>query len=155
MKKIKKVMATVLLLCMISSMLVVPAAASEITASEISLNFMGKTLAVGGTFQLKAGFEPEGANPAVKWESDNTGVATVDENGNVTAIANGTAVIKASVYEGQPFAECAVTVVTETPETPIVPVDSISLGEQTSLNLEPNGTAALEATVAPENATNK
>ena len=155
MKKIKKVMATVLLLCMIGSMLVVPAAASEITASEISLNFMGKTLALGGTVQLKAIFEPEGANPTVKWESDNAAVASVDENGLVTGLANGTAVIKASVYEGQLIAECTVTVVTETDETPIVPVSGISLGEQTSLNLEPNGTAALVATVAPENATNK
>ena len=38
--------------------------------------------------------------PSYTWNSNNTGVATVDSNGNVTAVANGTAVITASASYG-------------------------------------------------------
>ncbi len=46
----------------------------------------------------------------VTWSSDNTSVATVDSDGNVTAVASGTTTIRASVSEGAYEATCTVKV---------------------------------------------
>lgn len=54
---------------------------------------------------------PEGApNKAVTWVSSNTGVATVDDEGNVRAVADGTAVITVTTVERGVTATCTVTV---------------------------------------------
>ncbi|MBQ6874994.1 MAG: Ig-like domain-containing protein, partial [Lachnospiraceae bacterium] len=52
-------------------------------------------LEIGDEKQLSVTFDPDNAtNTEVTWESDSPAVAAVDENGNVTAVAAGTAVIK-------------------------------------------------------------
>ncbi len=98
---------------------------------------------------LTATVLPENAtDKTVIWASDNESVATV-ENGIVTVISPGLAVITASA--GDIVSEpCVVTVI-----EPIVHVESITLNE-TELNLtvgeEPS---ILTATIIPENATDK
>ncbi|MFA6842797.1 MAG: Ig-like domain-containing protein [Bacilli bacterium] len=57
---------------------------TSITADEAS------PIVVGATTQLSATVEPLGAVQSVTWASSNTSVATVDENGLVTAKAAGT-----------------------------------------------------------------
>lgn len=69
---------------------------------------------------------PEGAKAA--WSSDNTEVATVDENGKVTAVAAGTATITVTVKtnSGDLTTTCVVTVTeqpTEEPTTPDQPTE--------------------------------
>ena len=62
-----------------------------------------------GTAQLTATANPDGASiDGISFASDAPDVATVDEKGNVTAIADGKATITASV--GDVSAECVVTV---------------------------------------------
>lgn len=57
-------------------------------------------------------FEPANAtNQKVTWSSDNEAIATVDENGFVSGIATGTAVITATSEDGGKTASCQVTVV--------------------------------------------
>ena len=65
-----------------------------------------------GTATLKATVAPSNAtNQAVTWSSSNPSVASVDANGNVTAMANGTATITATAKDGSGKAgSCAVTV---------------------------------------------
>ena len=67
---------------------------------------------VGETLQLNASTAPEYAtNHTVTWSSSNESVATVDENGVVTAIAKGTANITAKANDGSGLeATCKVTV---------------------------------------------
>lgn len=65
-------------------------------------------LDIGGTFQLSAVKEPVNAAGSLSWESSNTGVATVDSTGKVTAVAKGTATIKVTC--GSKSASCTVTV---------------------------------------------
>ena len=76
------------------------------------------SLTVGQTQQLTASVEPANAtNPAVTWTSDNATVATVDENGLVTAVAAGTATIYAtSAADSNIQAACAVTVTAAQPQ---------------------------------------
>jgi len=69
--------------------------------------YMTKT---GQTVQLTATVEPANAtNKSVTWSSSNTAVATV-ENGVVTAVGNGTAVITVTTEDGGKTATCTVTV---------------------------------------------
>ena len=77
----------------------------------VTLNKSTLSLTVGASEQLVATVEPtDAANKEVIWESDNTGVATVDATGKVTAIAAGTATIMVTTVDGGKTATCTVTV---------------------------------------------
>ncbi|MBR3345312.1 MAG: Ig-like domain-containing protein [Solobacterium sp.] len=70
------------------------------------------TLRPGKTGALKVTITPEDAtNKNVTFESSDTAVATVDAEGNVTAVAEGTAVITVTTEDGSFKDECTVTVV--------------------------------------------
>ena len=64
------------------------------------------------TLQLTATVMPEDAgDKSVAWSSGNSKVATVDGSGLVTAVAAGTAIIRATTNDGSNLtAECQVTV---------------------------------------------
>ena len=65
----------------------------------------------GQTVQLTATVAPENAtNKNVSYATSNENVATVDANGKVTAVANGTATIKVTTEDGNKTATCTVTV---------------------------------------------
>lgn len=75
----------------------------------IELSDTSLKLKKDGTAQLTATANPEGASiDGIAFASDAPDVVTVDEKGNVTAIADGKATITASV--GDVSAECVVTV---------------------------------------------
>lgn len=78
----------------------------------VSLNRSTLKLFKGGTATLEAEVTPFGIHPdTVTWTSDNTNVATVDEDGTVTGIGDGTATITAtSVKDPTKSATCTVTV---------------------------------------------
>ena len=66
---------------------------------------------VGDEFTLKATIKPADAkNKAVKWESDKTDVATVNNDGKVKGIAAGEATITVTTVDGNKKATCKVTV---------------------------------------------
>ena len=67
----------------------------------------------------------EGGSENLKWKSSNTAVATVDDNGTVTAIAEGTAEIEATTANGK--ATCTVLVV----NSYVAPVLTVSTDEIT------------------------
>lgn len=117
--------------------------------TEVKLDKDNLSLEVGGTATLTATIMPDNATDQnVTWSSDNQNVATVDQNGKVTAVGEGTATITATV-DGE-SATCSVTV----KEAAIVPVESVSL-DKTNLKLTEGETAQLTATVLPETATNR
>lgn len=106
-------------------------------------------LAVGESEQLKATVRPDDAtDTALTWTSSNTGVASVDENGKVTAQAPGTATITVQSQDDPAITDtCEVTVTGKA-------VESVTL-DKTRLDLEPGDTAQLTATITPEDATDK
>ena len=81
-----------------------------VQVTDIELDITQKSLNVGDTFTLTATLKPNDAtDKSVTWSSSDTSVATVDENGVVTAVSEGTATITATASNGVE-ASCSVTV---------------------------------------------
>lgn len=82
----------------------------EVTS--ITLDKTEAELSVGETLQLNATVLPEdAADASVTWATSNAKVATVNDNGEVTAIAPGEAIITATTNDGTSLqAECNITV---------------------------------------------
>ena len=124
--------------------------AASVAVTGVSLDKTTLTLTEGESATLKATVKPDDAsNKQVTWSSDKESVATVDENGKVTAKAAGTAVITVTTKDGGKTAKCTVTVKAGT-----VAVTGVSL-DKTSLAMKIGETAILNATVKPDNASNK
>ena len=71
----------------------------DVPLESIVLNVEERELKLGKTFKMKASGSPEDFTDSwdLKWSSSNTSVATVDEEGVVTGLAEGDAVITATV----------------------------------------------------------
>lgn len=94
----------------VGTVTVLPAVVEEIVIDTTDIS-----IEIGNEVQLNASVSPEYAeNYSILWESDNEGVAKVNEHGLVTALAEGIAVIKASV--GDVFDEIKVQVTKITPK---------------------------------------
>ena len=84
--------------------------AATVPVTGVTLNKTSTSLYVGDTETLTATVAPDNAtDKTVTWTSSNPSVATV-ENGVVTAVAPGTAVITVTTADGTKTATCTVTV---------------------------------------------
>lgn len=117
------------------------------SAKGITLNQQQITLIKGSNETLIVVFSPENAyNKKVTWETSDENVATVNENGVVTAKKSGVATIKAISEDGNFTTNCKVTVIT--------PVTSISL-DFNQIEIIKGSTFELKANVLPLDADNK
>ena len=82
---------------------------------------------------------------ALVWESDNEDVATVDENGLVTAVGGGEANITVSIKDANIQSVCKITV--------DVALEDIEAPEDMALVINGEDTAKLEVKLLPEDAT--
>ena len=115
-----------------------------VPVSSVTLDKTTLSLAVGETATLTATVKPDDAtDKTVAWSSSDESVASVD-NGKVTGLKSGKAIVTAN--SGGKTAECAVTVT--------VPVSSVTL-DKTTLSLAVGESATLTAAVKPDNATDK
>ena len=96
--------------------------------SNITLNKTELTLAIGEVFKLSANTPDGEVSHSIGFSSGNPNVASIDENGLITAKGTGTAAVVYKAYNGK-FASCTVTVMPA--------ATSISLNK-TSLLLQPN-----------------
>ena len=124
---------------------------SEIKVNKITLNKTTASVTKGKTLQLTATVTPGNAtNKEVKWDTSDKNVATVSDNGLVTAKSAGTATITCTAQDGSSVkATCKITV-----KNPVVKVTKVTLNKTTA-TLAPKETLTLKATVTPTNATNK
>ena len=120
---------------------------TTVPVASVELNQTTLELIAGKEATLTATVKPDNAtNRTVAWESNATNVATVDNNGKVTAKAEGTAIITAKA--GDKTATCTVTVTKAD-----VKVTQITISGKNTLNV--NDVATLTADVQPGDATNK
>ncbi len=126
-------------------------APSPVPVESVAITPATLTLAVGVKGNLTATVSPENAtDKTVAWKSENTEVATVDQDGQVTAVAAGTAIIVAQA--GDKSANCTVTV-TAAPSGAVA-VSGVEVTPAT-LSLKVGVKGNLTATVSPVNATDK
>ncbi|MDE6480399.1 MAG: Ig-like domain-containing protein, partial [Muribaculaceae bacterium] len=119
----------------------------EVTAIILSTKEM--KLTEGETATLIATIQPADAtDKSLNWTSSDESIATVSDNGEVTAVKAGTATITVSAANGV-SATCTVTV-----ESGIIGVASVTL-DKTELSLTEGESATLTATVNPADATDK
>ena len=116
----------------------------------ITLNQSTLTLDVGSSETLIAVLVPSNAtNKNVIWSSSRTSVATVSNNGVVTGVGEGTAVITVVTADGGFSATCNVTV-----NPPFISVTGVALNK-TSTSILTGGSETLTANITPANATNQ
>ena len=98
----------------------VPFKVKKYAVEGIVLNPANIQVKVGNAISIKATVSPSYAyNKTLNWTSSNTGVATVDSKGNVTALKAGTATITATALDGSGVsATCTVTVTEPVSEEP-------------------------------------
>lgn len=85
---------------------------TNVEPTKLTLDEYSCTLEVGQSRALTLGVVPANGNKSVTWESKNNSVATVDQNGKITAVSTGTATIAAvSKVNANVAAYCVVTVV--------------------------------------------
>lgn len=117
-------------------------------AESVTLTPATGTVKVKETLQLSAVVNPSNAEYTLTWSSSNPQVASVSETGLVTGVSVGNATITVKTDNGLE-ATCEVSVLTN-----IVEVASVSLDKTTYTGKE-GTTVQLNATVSPDNATDK
>ncbi|HEX3018075.1 MAG TPA: Ig-like domain-containing protein, partial [Caproicibacter sp.] len=119
-----------------------------IPVTGISLNQSSLSLIKGQSQTLSATISPvDATDKAVEWSTSNSGVATVDGSGKITAVGGGTAIITATTHDGGYKAICTVSVT--------VPVTGICLN-YTNYTLYMGGNSLkLTPSIAPTDASNK
>lgn len=98
-----------------------------IPTTNIELDAFSKTMTVGDKAKLTATVKPADTTDKVTWKSNNDKIVSVDENGNITALAVGKTEVIATA--GSVSAQCTITVAKEaqnikdTKKYPSVPKD--------------------------------
>lgn len=116
----------------------------KIHVDSIKINKNELSLKVGETETLSSTISPENAtNKSFKWSSSDTSVATVDQNGKVTALSVGEAVITATTEDGNHIDQCIVDTYKE--------VESVKLSKK-SITAKENDSVSLSAVVSPADA---
>ena len=125
---------------------------NPIKVSKITVTGYGKEYLVkGDTVTLGTTVEPsDAANKSIVWSSSNESVATVDQNGKVEAVGQGTVSIKAMNDDSGVYGEQVITVYGNTPITKTVNVwvTNESQGVSYQFNIPVNGTEVSPSQVA-------
>ncbi len=122
----------------------------DIPVSGITISDTSKTLKENNTYMFTVTITPNDAtNKNLTWTSDNELVATVDPDGNVTAVKPGNAVITVTTVDGTFTATCNITVISS-----LIEADGITLNKNSqTINL--NDSIQLVAIVTPSDASDK
>jgi lipoprotein len=108
-----------------------------IAVTGVTLTPEKKDLEVGATFQLIAEVQPGNAtNKDLEWSSDKPDFADVDQNGLVTAKAEGTAIITVKTKDGNHTKACEITVTKKVEIKFKDAVVSVEEGKQLVLELQ-------------------
>lgn len=101
-----------------------------VKAESISLNKQSANLMIGDTLSLTAKVLPENVSTkTVAWSSNNPEVASVNDEGLVTALTAGTAIISATTTDGTVLSDSATIVVSTPTSSP-----SLSVGNYLCVN---------------------
>lgn len=121
-----------------------------VSVSDVALDQTNATLMEGETLALTATISPDNAtDKTVTWSTSNAEVAVVDENGVVTAVAEGEAIITVTTTDGSDLsATCSIFVKSEVVEekydnTLSIEDVRVRAGEQVALSINMNNVNAI------------
>ena len=109
---------------------------------DLTVNPTSKSLVGGETFTIQAKLNPTDDEAIINWESSDETVATVDDNGEVTALKAGSVTITATTANSSKKPTCNVTVKEATPKSVVLTPETASLAA--------GETIMLTATIDPE-----
>lgn len=119
----------------------------ETRVTGVSVSPVSATMGIGATTLFGANIQPPNAsNTKTSWSTSNDRVARVNENGLVTAVSPGTAIITATTEDGGKKASANVNV--------IIPVTGITVTPNSQI-LSSGATQQLNMVISPANATNR
>ena len=119
-----------------------------ISVTGITLGSQTEDIIIGEILEITETITPSNAsNQSVVWMSSDPSIVTVDTNGTITGISEGTATITATTVDGSFTAETIIIVA-----EPIISVTGVTL-DKSNIVLDINEAAVLVATVEPNNAT--
>ncbi len=121
---------------------------SKVEVTGINLNAQNLTLKPEGIAELEVIFTPEGASSELVWESSDTSIVTVSENGELKALKDGEATITVTTKDGKYSATCKIKV-----EDDAVAVTSVSISGDKEVTV--GSTIKLTANIKPKDASNK
>lgn len=135
----------------LSSSCTVTVTENDISVTGVDILFTSSILDVGDEEQLPVNVKPaNAADKSLTWSSSDEDVATVDEDGLVTAVGTGTATVTVKTNDGGYTAACTVTVTGSLD----IRVTGISLNKN-KLTISYKATERLTADVQPDNASDK
>ena len=102
--------------------------AYQLIASLQGVSIFKDTLAIGESAQLELTWS-NGAHPEITYASSDENVATVDQDGIVTGIADGTATISVSYYDGKVSEALDITVSGDVQKSIVYNTSELSLGD--------------------------
>ncbi len=118
----------------------------------VRLNKSSLTLEEGQSETLTAAVSPDNAdNKNITWSSSDPEVASVDQNGKITALKEGQTLIYATADDNGVNAWCSLTVKAK---TAVIPVTGVRINKS-EITLKVGENTSIETTVLPENATDK
>lgn len=119
----------------------------SIPVSSITLNTTELNLQAGESYKLEATIQPaESDSTTLTWTSSDESIAVVSSDGLVTAVADGSAIIRVEDSDSGAYAECQVNVKTAVTKVSITPLFA---------HMRVGQTLTFKADVYPENATDK
>ena len=147
-KLLRTILIPVLGVSAITPIAVVATSCGTVSVESVTLDKTEiKSLGVNDVVALKATVLPENAtDKTVTWSSENSQIASVDDNGNVKGMGIGNTTITVTTKDGNKKAVCTVTVDKIHPRRVLLDKTRV-LGTHES--------EILTATVLPEDATNK
>ena len=124
---------------------------TEILLKNIKINVGNLTLEEGNTTQINAILEPSNAtNKDIVWVSSNPNIASINQNGTITAIKEGTTTITVSSLANSEINDSIVLTVKKNSTA----VTSVRINEQ-NLKVKKGTESRLTVTVLPSTAVNK
>ena len=116
----------------------------SVNVKKINLSVSKNTITVGSVIQVKAKVEPSNAtNRELVWTSSDPSIATVDANGIVKGIKNGTVTITAKTKDGKVVASTKITV-----KVPEPVIENIKFS-QDNISIKKDDTLGLTVVVTP------
>lgn len=132
--------------CQVTADITIPIESIKLNVGEVTLG------RYGASETLHAAVYPAGAKGTLVWTSSNEQIATVDQQGKVTAVSTGNAVITVSTEDGSVSATCDALIEID---EPAIQVERVTLNHATASLTEKGETLQLTASLSPEDATEK